>query len=44
MTPLEFREPIAQVTAELAGRPLDASLDAWLNARRTAPAARPIGG
>lgn len=31
MTPLEFRESIAQLTAELAGRPLDASLDAWLN-------------
>jgi hypothetical protein len=31
MTPLEFRESIAQLAAELAGRPLDASLDAWLN-------------
>ena len=27
----EFREHIAHLTAELAGRPLDADLDAWLN-------------
>lgn len=27
-----FRQQISQVTAKLAGRPLDAALDAWLNA------------
>jgi hypothetical protein len=27
-----FRAQIAQLTAQLAGRPLDAALDAWLNA------------
>ena len=27
-----FREQLAQVTARLAGRPLDAALDTWLNA------------
>ena len=32
MSPTEFREQITQLTAQLAGRPLDASLDAWLNA------------
>ena len=31
MTPIEFREQIAQLTARIAGRPLDAELDAWLN-------------
>lgn len=31
MTPTEFRAQIAQLTAQLAGRPLDADLDAWLN-------------
>jgi hypothetical protein len=31
MTPIEFREQIAQLTAQIAGRPLDAELDAWLN-------------
>jgi len=31
MSPTEFREKIAQLTTQLAGRPLDASLDAWLN-------------
>jgi len=29
----EFRQLIAGLTAELAGRPLDAALDAWLNDR-----------
>lgn len=33
MSPAQFREQIAQLTAQLAGRPLDASLDDWLNAR-----------
>ena len=32
MSPAEFRAQIAQLTAQLAGRPLDADLDAWLNA------------
>ncbi|MDE1947795.1 MAG: DUF4863 family protein [Burkholderiales bacterium] len=31
MTPAEFREQIAAFTAPLAGRALDAELDAWLN-------------
>jgi hypothetical protein len=32
MSQVRFREQIAQLTARLAGRPLDAALDAWLNA------------
>ncbi|RZT97733.1 DUF4863 family protein [Rivibacter subsaxonicus] len=31
MLPAEFRQQIAELTAQLAGRPLDAGLDAWLN-------------
>jgi len=31
MSPNEFREHLATFTASLAGRPLDAELDAWLN-------------
>ncbi len=31
MTPDEFRADVARLTAELAGRALDADLDAWLN-------------
>jgi hypothetical protein len=31
MSLTEFREQLAQLTAGLAGRPLDADLDAWLN-------------
>ena len=31
-TAADFRRQIAQLTATLAGRPLDADLDAWLNA------------
>jgi hypothetical protein len=31
MTPTEFRARIAALTAQLAGRALDADLDAWLN-------------
>lgn len=31
MSPAEFREQITQLTTQLAGRPLDADLDAWLN-------------
>ena len=30
-TPESFRAQIAEFTAQLAGRPLDAALDAWLN-------------
>ena len=31
MSPTQFREQIAQITAQVAGRPLDAELDTWLN-------------
>jgi hypothetical protein len=31
MSPAEFRLQIAELTASIAGRPLDAELDAWLN-------------
>jgi hypothetical protein len=30
-TPAEFQRQLAALTAQIAGRPLDASLDAWLN-------------
>lgn len=33
---LRFKETLAQLTAELAGRPLDAALDDWLNAHHGA--------
>jgi hypothetical protein len=32
MSPTQFREQIAELSNQLAGRPLDASLDTWLNA------------
>ena len=32
MSPTEFREQIAALSTQLAGRPLNAELDAWLNA------------
>jgi hypothetical protein len=32
VSPTEFREQITQLTAQLAGRPLDTVLDSWLNA------------
>lgn len=32
MTPEQFRSQIAALTAQIAGRTLDAGLDAWLNA------------
>ena len=32
MSPTQFREQIAELSNQLSGRPLDASLDAWLNA------------
>lgn len=35
-TPETFRAELAALTAELAGRPLDASLQDWLNARHGA--------
>ena len=31
MTPQDFRQTVAALTAEIAGRPLDAALDSWLN-------------
>jgi len=31
VTPEEFKQSIAKVTAAIAGRPLDAALDTWLN-------------
>jgi len=31
-TQAEFRQRLAELTAQIAGRPLDAALDAWLNA------------
>ena len=36
MSPTEFREQVAQLTAQLSGRPLDAELDAWLNTQHGA--------
>ena len=36
MTPAEFRQEIAQLTAQFSGRALDADLDAWLNAQHGA--------
>jgi hypothetical protein len=30
-TPADFQQQIARITAQIVGRPLDASLDAWLN-------------
>jgi hypothetical protein len=32
MSPTQFREQIAELTTQLSGRPLDTSLDSWLNA------------
>ncbi len=31
MSTAEFRDQLSQLTAQIAGRPLDADLDAWLN-------------
>ncbi len=39
MSPTEFRGQIARLTAHIAGRPLDAALDAWLNAEHGAGSA-----
>ncbi|MDB5744589.1 MAG: hypothetical protein JWR68_2904 [Polaromonas sp.] len=38
-SPAEFREQVTQLTAQLAGRPLDADLDRWLNAAHGADSA-----
>ena len=39
MTPDTFRQHLSTLTAQLAGRPLDADLDAWLNAEHGAGSA-----
>ena len=39
MTPDKFRAQIAALTAQIAGRPLDADLDAWLNREHGAASA-----
>ena len=39
MTPEDFRAEIAALTVQLAGRPLDAALDTWLNAEHGAGSA-----
>jgi len=39
MTPQEFQAKLSLLTAQLAGRPLDAALDAWLNAEHGAKSA-----
>ena len=39
MTPDKFRAQIAALTAQLAGRPVDADLDAWLNREHGATSA-----
>jgi hypothetical protein len=36
MTPQEFQTELSLLTAQLAGRPLDAALDSWLNAEHGA--------
>ena len=36
MSSTQFREQIAELSAQLAGRPLDAQMDAWLNAEHGA--------
>lgn len=38
-TPESFRAQIAQLTAQIAGRPVDAALDAWLNEHHGAASA-----
>lgn len=39
VTPADFRQMLVELTAELASRPLDAALDAWLNAQHGASSA-----
>jgi len=39
VSPAEFKDQIAAFTALIAGRPLDAALDAWLNAEHGAGSA-----
>lgn len=43
MTPADLRQRIASLTAELAGRPLDAALDHWLNTEHGAGSATYAG-
>jgi hypothetical protein len=40
MTPEQLRQDLAELTAELAGRPLDGELDRWLNAEHGPSSAR----
>jgi hypothetical protein len=42
-TPAEFRQQIAQLTAQIAGRELNADLDAWLNREHGAGSATYAG-
>lgn len=39
MTPSDFRQQIASLTAEIAGRPVDGALDVWLNTHHGAGSA-----
>lgn len=39
MSPAEFKDRIATLTAQIGGRPLDADLEAWLNAEHGAGSA-----
>ncbi len=39
MTPQDFQAELSLLTAQLAGRPLDAALDTWLNAEHGAASA-----
>lgn len=43
MSPTEFQARIAALTVQLQGRPLDAALDAWLNAEHGAGSATYAG-
>jgi len=43
MTPTDLQQRVAAVTAQIAGRPLDAALDAWLNAEH-GPGSASYGG
>ncbi len=42
MSPTHFRDSIAELTTQLAGRPLDKALEAWLNAEHS-PASMTYG-
>jgi hypothetical protein len=39
MTPSDFRQQVAALTAEIAGRPVDSALDVWLNTHHGAGSA-----